>query len=173
MALEPWVPREDGFCVAQICLNGHVVTTRAEVVPYKLLRPFCSKCGKETFVKCPHCQKTIRGAWPPDEIDFAQGPVFEFPHFCPECGAPYPWTAGRIQAAKELAAELDGLSDEEREQLVGSLEDLIGDGPRTSLAATRFTRLMSKANGTGVPVFEEMVAELASSAAKRALGIGT
>jgi hypothetical protein len=171
MALVPWVPREDGFCVAQICQNGHVVTTRAEVVPYKLLRPFCPKCGKETFVKCPQCQGTIKGAWPPDEIDFVQGPGFEFPHYCPECGAPYPWTTGRIQAAKELVAELEGLSSEERAQLVGSIEDLVGDGPRTALAATRFTKLMAKANGGGVAAFRELVAELASSAAKRALGI--
>lgn len=173
MALEPWVPREDGFCVAQICLNGHVVTTRAEVVPFKLLRPFCSKCGKETFVKCPRCQETIKGAWPPDEIDFAQGPGFEFPHFCPECGAPYPWTAGKLQAARELAAELDGLTGAEREQLAASLEDLVGEGPRTALAATRFTRLIARANGAAVAGFQEMVAELASSAARRALGIGS
>ncbi|HYL55802.1 MAG TPA: DUF2321 domain-containing protein [Gemmatimonadales bacterium] len=65
MALEAFDHRDDGYCVAQICANGHVITTAADLSPG--LKPRCPKCGAETVVKCPKCGKTIQGEWPPDD----------------------------------------------------------------------------------------------------------
>ena len=40
---------------ATICLNGHVVSK------YQAnYQKFCSKCGKETYSKCPECNSPIQ-----------------------------------------------------------------------------------------------------------------
>jgi hypothetical protein len=89
--------------------------------------------------------------------------------FCLNCGKTYPWTQSRLAAAKELALEAEDLSDEEREQLAGSLDDIVADTPRTQLAISRFKRLMAKAGkGTG-QAMREIVAQISTEAAKRAI----
>ena len=43
---------------ATICLNGHVVSK------YQAnYQKFCSKCGKETYSKCPECNSPIHGKY--------------------------------------------------------------------------------------------------------------
>ncbi len=45
---------------AQICLNGHVITTHANTSP-DLMQKHCDKCGEPTITKCPNCKSDIRG----------------------------------------------------------------------------------------------------------------
>lgn len=71
------------------------------------------------------------------------------PSYCRACGKPYPWTALKLEAAKELVEELDGLDAEERQLLKQSLDDLVTDSPKTEVAGLRFKRLMKK-GGEGV-----------------------
>lgn len=48
---------------ATICLNGHVVSK------YQAnYQKFCSKCGKETYSKCPECNSPIHGKYEVDGI---------------------------------------------------------------------------------------------------------
>lgn len=35
----------EGYDTAQICLNGHVVTSMSETVPQRM-RKFCEQCGE-------------------------------------------------------------------------------------------------------------------------------
>ena len=70
------------------------------------------------------------------------------PAFCFKCGKPHPWTKASLEAALELAAEVISFTPGERAEFAKSLPDLVADSPKTTVAATRFKRLMIKA-GTG------------------------
>jgi hypothetical protein len=164
MALERWRPRADGHCVAQICLNGHVITHRA--LRADELQPFCSQCGKETLVKCATCGETIRGTLADDEQG-GEPVAYARPSYCPACGGAYPWTTAQIDAARELAKGLEGLSARECEELAASLDELIADTPRASLAATQFNRLVAKARGAGARALRKLAVELAAETAKQ------
>lgn len=60
------------------------------------------------------------------------------------CGLAYPWMDKRLHAAKELTEELDELSDEEKDKLKASLDDLVRDTPQTEVAATRSKKILHK-----------------------------
>ena len=128
------------YDTAQICLNGHCINSYYADSPENN-QDFCTKCGKPTITSCKKCNTPIRG-----DLRLS-GYLSEFviPSFCHKCGEPYPWTLSRIEAATEMAKELDGLTEEERATLAQTLDDLVREGPKTSLAATRFKKLVSKA----------------------------
>ena len=119
------------YDVAQICLNGHVINAYAKTHP-EHNEKYCSKCGKETIMRCPSCYKDIRGNYHIPEVYL---PEYEIPKWCYECGKPYPWTLEKLQAAKELTNEIENLTDDEKELLKTSLEDIVSDNPRTQLGA--------------------------------------
>jgi len=173
VALEKWEPRSDGFDAAQVCRNSHVITTTAGVAYEQgRLRPRCSTCGEETFVTCPNCHEAIKGAWPPDSSGLIEVPGFRgLANYCPNCGEPYPWTAAKIAAAKELVTELDGLSGDERALLSRDLADLIRDTPRTDVATVRFKKLWLKAKGPAKAALEHAAKEIFTAAVKGALGL--
>jgi hypothetical protein len=75
----------------------------------------------------------------------------------------------KLNAARQLADEIEGLSQEEREQLTTSLDDLVRDTPMTEVAAMRFKRLMAKAKGEGVALLRASVPAMAPEAAKTAI----
>jgi hypothetical protein len=89
--------------------------------------------------------------------------------YCYSCGTAFPWTTVKIAAAKEHAAEIEGLDDAERKQLQDAIEDLAASGPRTDLAASRFKRFMKKAGVAVGNGLYKVVLEVASDAAKKAL----
>jgi hypothetical protein len=89
------------------------------------------------------------------------------PNHCHECGTAFPWTAEQLAAAKEHAAELDGLDEAERLQLQGAIDDLAAGGPRTELAVSRFKNLMGKASEAVGSGLYKIVLDVASEAAKK------
>lgn len=79
---------------AAICEDAHCLSAglRPGVLPDK----FCSRCGKRVFTHCQACRVAIRG------VDSGQrGIGYQVPKFCPQCGAPYPWTIQAAERAKE------------------------------------------------------------------------
>jgi len=151
---------DDGYDIAQICTNGHVINSCFLTTPH-INREFCSRCGAPTITQCQYCSAIIRGSYHTriSTSDFAR------PSFCSDCGKPYPWTEAKIQAAHTLAEEMENLSDKEREVLSRSIDDLIVDSPRTELAATRFKRLLIKVGEPTAHVLRELVVDIASSTA--------
>lgn len=154
---------------AQICLNGHVITTSADSDP-DLCERFCSRCGVETTTACRKCDAPIRGYYD------AAGSVtvtssYSLPRFCHSCGQAYPWTAARLSAAEELADELDDLSLEERELLKKSLAELVHDTPAAELAAIRVKKALRKVGSASVDTFRKVLVDILSEAAKKSLGI--
>jgi hypothetical protein len=159
----------EGYDVAEICLNGHVVTEMAASYPQHR-KPFCPDCGSATITACPSCEANIQGYYHVTGVigGYRKRPA---PAFCHNCGEPYPWTAARLKAAKELAHEAEGLDEEERELLASSLDDLVADTPRTQLAASRFKRLLTKMGQGGAGAMRDIVVDIASETAKKAMGL--
>ena len=86
-----------------------------------------------------------------------------------KCGHPFPWTKSKLQAAHELAQEIDNISDEDRAILQKSIDDLVKDTPATPVAATRFKKIMVKVGQTTAGMFREILVDVLSEAAKKAM----
>jgi hypothetical protein len=160
VGLQPWFDR------ALTCVNGHLLNDQAEGTPRRN-SPFCPLCGEGTLDACLGCGASVRGRY--HDAGRQARPLARPPRYCHECGEPYPWTEERLQAARQLADEVEGLSDRERELLKQSLRDLLSDNPRTELAAVRFKRLVGKAAKEGGRALGNMALDLASETAKRVL----
>jgi len=155
---------------ALVCLNGHLVNDAFNRVP-RNNSEFCPRCGERTINACEQCSSAIPGDLlnsPEDEFVFLGGPSsYERPAYCRGCGKPFPWTASALDAAKEYAAEIEGLSDDERRLLSESLDDLVTDGPRTAIAVSRFKRLANKAGTGAVEGFRSILVDVMSEAVRR------
>src|ERR1700685_1957291 len=95
-----------GNWTAQICLNGHVVTSQLDNYP-AMSQDYCSACGAKTVTKCQKCNDEIRGASryarPRDTVHGDRIAIdYVRPAYCPNCGEPYPWTDSALKAAEDL-----------------------------------------------------------------------
>ena len=128
-----------GYCYsAAVCRQGHVITERREDSERRGDR-FCSICGSEIISKCRGCDTSIRGDYETPRITVVGFDIRDAPAFCHACGKPFPWTEDRLNAAKELADELD-ISDDEKTQLKAALDDITKEGPRNELGAARIKK---------------------------------
>lgn len=157
----------EGYDTAQICLNGHVITRSAEDSP-EFREKHCSDCGAETVTACPHCLEKIRGYLRGSMPSLRPQPA---PAFCHNCGKPYPWTDRAVQAIRELALETDGLTNEEKENLSRSLDDLVRDTPQTQVAIARFKKFAAKAGSATVEAMKTILVSVATEAVKKHLGV--
>jgi len=154
------------YNTAQICLNGHTINPRYDKYPQSN-QDYCDKCGKSTITKCPHCDTNIKGKY--DSPNFSDLSTFKVPDFCFSCGKAYPWTEIRMAAVKELADEIENLDESEKEQLKGSIKELIMEGPKTSLAISRYKKLMGKAGKFAYEEMKTLIVEIVSSTVKKSL----
>src|SRR5690348_2780304 len=110
------------YLTAQICMNGHVITSGIEISP-EMRANFCATCGSATISACPSCQTPIRGVYHVPGF-FSIADHYDAPNHCYNCGAVLPWTKAKLEAAKEHALELEGLNDADKTQLQGAIEDI-------------------------------------------------
>lgn len=157
-----------GYDAALICHNGHIINTLVSKYPGSNQK-FCHTCGSPTTFHCSDCRRPIKGVLMSDQAWMVSDGPYIRPSYCPGCGKAYPWIEAKLQAARELAAEIEGLSADERELLSKSLDDLIQVTPRTELAATRFKKLAAKAPGNVGEVLKGIVTDVASEAIKKIL----
>jgi len=153
----------DVYDVAQICQNGHVINTSFIDYPQSN-QSFCEKCGTATITQCPDCKASIRGYYR-NSGDLK----YDMPSFCINCGQPYPWTKLKLQAAHELAQEIDDIGAEDRVILQESIDALVKDTPLTPLATTRFKKIMVKVGQPTAGVFREILIDVLSETTKKAL----
>jgi len=151
---------------AEVCVHGHLTTGQVEYEPERTAK-FCPKCGAATIRMCPKCSVPIRGNYESNmgDVSYYRSP----PNHCHECGTAFPWTSAKLAAAKEHAAELDGLDEAEKTRLQGAIDDLAAGGPRTELAASRFKSLMGKAGQAVGSGLYKIVLDIATEAAKKAI----
>ncbi len=154
--------------VALICLNGHVVNDSSRTSP-QFNAKHCDKCGEPTIDTCPACKKPIKGDYKSPGVlvlGMGQSPA---PSFCQECGKSFPWTERRLAAAKELADELDGLTDDDKLKLRGALDDLVKEGPKVEPAKLRFKQIMKKVSREGYDMMKSVVTDLVSESVRKAI----
>jgi len=155
------------FEVAQICLNGHLITPTAANHPGHRMK-FCDRCGAETTMACPSCGAFIRGASTVALAFEGWRATCHVPLYCPECGEPYPWTTKRLAAARE-AVELLDMDEIEKERLAEDLERITINTPSTAPAAMRVQEVFKTLGQEAGAVMREVVTSLACEAAKRFL----
>lgn len=151
---------------AQICLNGHIVNDSFHKSP-QLNKKHCPKCGEPTIIECPACNNPIAG-----EIHYSNvwgAHSFKLPGYCIECGNPYPWTVAKLQAAKDIAAELDELSAEEKRTLEKSIGEISKDNVQAQVGATRIKKIIGKVSATTGNILQKIIVDVASEAAKKTL----
>jgi len=153
--------------VAQVCLDGHMITNRYNR-NLELRKRFCDKCGAETIHQCRSCNTPIQGKYIVEgAVVLGSGPGSP-PSYCHNCGKSYPWTERRLETARYLIEEADELN-EEKEELVSSLPDLVNDTPRTASAAARLRKALSKVGEHTALALKEIFIEIASETAKKLL----
>jgi hypothetical protein len=155
------------YDTAQICLNGHVMTSAATTFP-KLKRQFCDRCGAATITECPKCGANIRGYYHVPGVfnfDFR----FSAPKFCSDCGAAYPWTESSLRAAHNLAEEIEQLSEEDRNIITDSLDELVKETPQTEVAAIRVRKIMHKVDTETADALKRIIVDIVGEAAKKAI----
>ena len=151
---------------AVICKNGHVITSMAKSYPDDAVK-FCQRCGAENISQCLNCNEGIRGY---EHIDgVLGGPEYSRPRFCIHCANAYPWTEAAIEAAMELAQELEGLDQNEKDTLKDSIGELVRDTPKTVVATSRFKTLVAKAGKGTAELFRSLLVDVASEAVKKSL----
>lgn len=147
-----------------MCANGHVLTDDLEHAAAKNAS-FCPDCGEGTLTECPECEAILRGRYHQPPIDF---PAMRTPpSFCHECGEPYPWTQDRLKAAAELVERMKRLSPTDRQLLRTELREIMTDNPRTQAAALDIKLALGKAGKVIGPLLRDLVAGLATEAARR------
>lgn len=152
---------------AQICKNGHVITSAYNNHP-EFRQAHCQKCGEATVTQCGSCGQPIRGRYEVPEV-ICIGGSYNAPGYCYACGKPFPWTLMKLEAAKELVAEMDELDEGEREILKKSLDDLVQDSPKTEVASLRFKKVMKKVGGETYDTVKNVVTDLVSETIKKSL----
>lgn len=129
------------YKTAQICLNGHVITTNIE----NHEQPYCSKCGTKTITHCPNCGEHIQGKYLIDGVLTLNKSQYVTPWYCHSCGTPYPWTQKILSNAVELLS-LDGELDADTQELIkNAIPNLLVDTPETPISIANYRSGISKA----------------------------
>lgn len=161
-------PERPYYETALICLNGHVLDTAIEGGPQAARR--CPDCGAETTSTCPKCGEAIHGhLFVPGVLTVAD--PYQPPSYCHNCGNAYPWTGLKLEALRELVAEMEGLSAAERERLSLSLDDLITETPKTEGAVMRLKKALTKAGPEVAAAAKRILLDIATETVRRRLGI--
>lgn len=155
------------YRVAQVCPNGHVATTAADVHP-ELREAFCSQCGEATLTTCATCNASIRGDYHVEGV-IGFGGGYEPPPFCHNCGDRFPWTERKIAGAVELVEAGADLSAEEVQQFKADLTELTKDSPKTHAASIRFKKVMAKVGNSVASGVRDIVVDVLSEAAKKTI----
>ena len=157
---------EGHWDTAQVCLNGHQIVVSIKDYPERMSL-FCGQCGEPTITTCKKCNAEIRGRWvrPWAPLELKTVP----PGFCHNCGSPYPWTERRLQAARDYANEMKGISPDDKSTLVQNLEYILKDTPRTEIAATRVKKVLDKAGKGGNEFAQKILADIATETAQKIL----
>lgn len=155
------------FDIAQICLNGHVITEMAGDHP-EYRKEFCTECGEKTITSCQNCNTNIKGY---HRVSGVIGIFDDYdkPKYCEKCGKPFPWTSRQLDAAKELIDLTDNLNSEEKADLKSSIDDLVKDGPKTIVAQVKYKKYIGKAGSEIAKGIKDVLVDVVSETVKKAI----
>ena len=72
-----------------------------------------------------------------------------------------------MNAARELAGELEGLTDGDRKIFNENLDDMVRETPRTAVAISRFRKMMVKVGKCGADAFRNLLVDVLSEAVRK------
>lgn len=161
------------YQTAQICENGHVITSSVEDNPEQCEK-FCHHCGAKTLTNCPRCKNSIRGDYVYiDREDIEYGPIIlehmKRPSFCPDCGQPFPWTVKAVAAAKELVAADSKLSDQDKNDFKNNVEKLTHNSFETISTAIQVKKILLKVGAVTAEGLKDILVSIVSESAKKIL----
>lgn len=154
------------FTQAQICMNGHTITSDVEGSP-EMKESFCSQCGSETMEKCKCCDLPIKGTY--TDPDYVILDEYRPPSYCSNCGKPYPWTSAKIEALVELAKMEEVLSDKEVEVFSSHVKDISSDTPNTVVSTNKLIIMSKKFSARAWQEIRSLLVDIASETAKKIL----
>lgn len=157
------------YDVAQVCVNGHTITSRAAGKP-ELLSKACPECGAKTITTCPECNTRIRGEYDVEGI-WILGSTFTVPKYCHNCGSPYPWTKSKLEAITMLLDEDENLDFGTKCRAIEVLPDLLAETPKTELAAARWKKLLSGTSKFVGDSIRSIFVEIGAEVALKLLGL--
>ena len=155
-----------GYQVAQVCINGHVVTDTIKSLD-DVKGEFCETCGKRTITACQKCKEFIKGQF--YNPDFVFIGTLDPPSFCFSCGNPFPWTESKIRALKELIDFENNLNEDEKKTMKENIDDIISETPRTNVAVVKFKVGLGKVGLEVAKEIRKIIVDIASETAKKAL----
>lgn len=129
------------YDVAQICMNGHVITSMSRDYPQHK-RANCDQCGASTICHCPNCNTPIQGYYHVSGV--IGGFEYDAPRFCHSCGSAMPWVSSKLEAAFEIIDLMDSLDENERSDLKQSVEELVRETAKIALAKVKLKRYLKK-----------------------------
>jgi len=160
----------DYYDTAQVCINGHIITDSVQISP-QINQKFCDICGSPLITKCPHCKADLRGRKHIKDVTSMSGGRVVYlnkaEHFCYQCGKPYPWLESKLQDARELINDLEGISVEEKDVLTKSIDEIIKETPKTEIAAIKFKKILSKYSKPIVEAFRNILIDIVSETTKK------
>jgi hypothetical protein len=151
---------------AAVCIRGHTISDAIERVGAPVAN-FCPECGGKVVTRCASCNTPIRGDY---YVEAFFGPSdFVRPGFCQHCGEAFPWTVAKLDAAKQLADEVEGLSPDDRGKLKEAISDIATEGPRTEIGAARIKKMLGNTTTGLRQALWKISVDIASEAAKKIL----
>jgi len=153
----------------QICLNGHIVCECLKYAP-EYASNFCRECGEPTISKCKECGSVIEGRIYDAEDPYNSIYTTPIPSYCFNCGKPFPWTEKRLKLANEEVDDMEGISDEEKEQLKKILPDLTTDKPETSRATSTVRQILAKVGEAAYEPLMRTMTPIVTEYVKQKLG---
>ena len=157
----------ESYDLAQICINGHVINSRASKNPVRN-KNFCEQCGAETITSCKHCNTPIKGeSSNPTIAEIRLG--YKIPKFCDNCGNPFPWTQIKLKAASELVHLSSDLSSEEKDDFNINIVDLVNESPNIPAAQIKVKKYLGKVGKDVAQGIRDILVDLISETVKRAI----
>ena len=154
------------YDVAQICLNGHVITARAKSAERR--QEFCTECGEKTITSCQNCNARIKGHYDVPGV-IAIGVKYNKPKYCEKCGHPFPWTKRQLDAAKELVELAEVLNANEKNELKTAISELVKDTPQAVVAQVKYQKYVAKAGSELANGLKSILVNILSEVAKKAI----
>lgn len=156
----------EGYDVAQICLNGHVISAMAYGYP-QFKKDFCNKCGEKTIMACQKCNLPIKGEY--HVPGFVGSSKYNIPRFCEGCGKPYPWIDTKLQAAFELIDLMDSLNEDELKDFKISVEDLVRESTKVAVAKVKVKRYMTRVDNDVSKGLSDLLKDILSEKTRSAI----
>jgi len=94
---------------------------------------------------------------------------YEIPRYCLQCGAAYPWTSARLNAAKTLVLEMDGLTSAEQASLSQGIDDLVRETAQASTAVVRLKKLAPKMGKEALDMLRSILYDIVSETMRKSL----